>query len=214
MGQTAGHWLNYSLGAGKGTLLWVTLNSPSSSETDFWRLRTSKTCIQLCKLQVLSSCENKPMHMHPHFNLQKYFKIQALIWQDAECFSLFIRQASEEILNVHTVEAGEQPQMLIYRTKKQSLLQVPCKRAHCLQQNFSEDWGHLSLHRGHSVSPGITLGLYMHESNISRYKHSSPSRPPSLSVLKDEFIENICTTRNMLCFFQTSSPWRLCSNGE
>lgn len=47
---------------------------------------------------MLSSPENKPMHMHPHFNLQKYFKIQALIWQDAECFSLFIRQASKEIL--------------------------------------------------------------------------------------------------------------------
>lgn len=108
--------------------------------------------------------------------------------------------------SVCTVEAGAQPQMLIHWAKKQSLLQVPCKRTHCLQQNFSEDWGHLSLHRGHSVSPGLTLGLHMHEPNISCYKHSSPSRPPSLSVLKGEFIENICTTRNILVFSKPHPP--------
>lgn len=154
------------------------------------------------------------MHMHFLFNLQKYFSIQALIWQDAECFPFSSDKALKRYWSVRTAEAGAQAQRLIYRAKKQSLLQLPCKRTHCFQQNFSEDWGHLSLHRGQSVSPRLTLGLHMDEPNIFHYKHSSPSRPPLLSILKGEFIENICTTRNILCFFQTSSPWWLCSNRE
>jgi len=101
------------------------------------------------------------MHMHPHFNLQKYFKIQALIWQDAECFPFSPDKPLKRYWSVRTLEAGAQPQRLIYRAKKQSLLQLPCRRTHCLQQNFSEDWGHLSLLRGHPVSPGLTLSLHM-----------------------------------------------------
>lgn len=163
---------------------------------------------------MLSLPENKPMHMHSHFNLQKHFKIQALIWQDAECFPFSSDKPLKRYWSVHTVGAEAQPQRLIYPAKKQSLLPLLCRHTHCLQQNFSEDWGHLSLHREHSVSSRLTLGLHMDEPNIFHYKHSSPSRPPSLSVLKGEFIENICTTRNILCFFQTSSPWWLCSNGE
>lgn len=154
------------------------------------------------------------MHMHSHFNLQKYFKIQALIWQHAECFPFSSDKPLKRYWSIHTIEARAQPQRLIYRAKKQSMLQLPCRRTHCLQQNLSEDWGCLSPHRGHSVSPRLMLGLHMDELSIFCYKHSSPSRPPSLSVLKGELIENICTTRNILCFFQTSSPWWLCSNGE
>lgn len=69
-----------------------------SGEKNVLRLRKSKIYTQLCKLQVLSLPENKPMHMHSHFNLQKHFKIQALIWQDAECFPFSSDKPLKEIL--------------------------------------------------------------------------------------------------------------------
>lgn len=166
---------------------------------------------------MLSCPESKPMHACSDFNLQKHFKIQDPIWRDAECFLFSADKPTKRYRSVCIAKARVQPQRLIYWAKKQSLLQLPCRRTHCLQQNFSKDWAHLPLHRGHSVSRRLALGLHMDELNVAFffcYEHFSPSRPPLLSVLKGEFIENICTTRNVLCFFQTSSPWWLCSNKE
>lgn len=149
------------------------------------------------------------MHVHSDFNLQKYFKIQAVIWRDTECFLFSSDKPTKRYWSVCTVEARVQPQRLIYEAKKQ----LPCRRSHCLRQNLSGDWGRLSLHRGCSQRLAGSRWVYIWMNWIFFcYKHSSPSRPPLLSVLKGEFIENICTTRNVLCFFQTSSPWWLCSN--
>lgn len=79
------------------------------------------------------------MHACSDFNLQKHFKIQDPIWRDAECFLFSADKPTKRYRSVCIAKARVQPQRLIYWAKKQSLLQLPCRRTHCLQQNFSKD---------------------------------------------------------------------------